>query len=79
MAGLSVMNSREDQFIEFSSSGRLADAGQTTIPYLDAQDVITKPPMPLSGVSLYFKASQGSGGFIAPRIHTYDVFVHQTN
>lgn len=79
MYGVSVMNRRDDQFIEFSASGRLADVAQTTIPYLDAQEVITKPPIPLSGVSLYFKASQGSGGFIAPRIHTYDVFAHQHN
>lgn len=52
------------------------DAAQTTVPFLDAQDVFTDPPMPIQGVNLILKTQDGSGGFIAPRIKTFDYSAH---
>lgn len=74
--GKSAINKRDDVYIEFTHSGVDADVAQTTIPYLDAQDVVPVPPMPLIGVGLYHKAAPGSGGFVGPRIYTYDVTAH---
>lgn len=74
--GQNVMNLRTDQLIKFTTSGWLADAAQTVVPYLDIQEVVTNPPCALSGVGMYHKAAQGSGGFIAPRVYTYDFSYH---
>lgn len=76
-----------------------ADAAQTTIPYLDAQDVISIPPCPisgkynfshfisklkstvnlfkrLSGAGIYHKGLNMYGGFVAPKLITYDYSPH---
>lgn len=74
--GKSVVNRKLNQYIAFTHTGMDADAAQTTIPYLDAQDVVPVPAMPLIGVGLYHKASTGSGGFVGPRVYTYDVTAH---
>lgn len=74
--GKSIMNKKKNQYVEFTHTGLDADVAQTTIPYLDAQDVVPVPPMPLIGAGLYHKASSGSGGFIGPRVYTYDVTAH---
>lgn len=49
------------------------DAAQTTVPFLDAQEVSASPITPLQGVGLYFKGRSGFGGFIAPKIETLDL------
>lgn len=48
------------------------DASQTTVPFLDAQDVVNDPPVPLEGVGLFLKGQDGFGGFITPKIMTFD-------
>lgn len=72
----SWINRQSETFIEFTHSGLEADAAQSTIPYLDAQDVETVPAMPLTGVGLYHKAAAGTGGFVGPRVFTYDLTQH---
>lgn len=72
----SDMASRTNQFIEFTHSGLNADAAQTTVPYLDAQEAVPIPPVPLVGVGLYFKGNQNNGGFVGPKIFTYDISSH---
>lgn len=74
--GRSAINRKPRQYIEFTHTGVDADAAQTTIPYLDAQDVVPVPPVPLLGVGLYHKAAPESGGFIAPSVFTYDMTSH---
>lgn len=74
--GPSVPDSRSEQFIEFTSSDLDLDAGQTTVPFIDAQDVAPNPPTPLSGAGLYHKGRKYSGGFIAPRVFTFDFSSH---
>lgn len=48
------------------------DAAQTTVPFLDAQDVVNNPPVPLEGVGIFLKGQDGYGGFISPKIKTFD-------
>jgi hypothetical protein len=48
------------------------DASQTTVPFLDAQDAVNNPPVPLEGVGIFLKGQDGYGGFITPRIKTFD-------
>ncbi|XP_041563006.1 uncharacterized protein LOC108139448 isoform X2 [Drosophila elegans] len=62
----------DNHFIEFANTGFDQDAGQSTVPFIDIQDVISDPAVPLSGIGLYFKGRDGFGGFLAPKIITYD-------
>lgn len=68
--------SSSDQFIEFTHSDFDKDAAQSTVPFLDAQSVVSDIHVPLSGAGLYHKGMVGSGGFIAPKIITYDYSQH---
>lgn len=52
------------------------DAAQSTVPFIDTQEVTSNPPVPLSGVGIYHKGRQGYGGFLAPKIMTYDFTPH---
>lgn len=72
----SIPTTRHNQFIEFGASDVDADLGQTTVPYLDAQDVVSVPPVALSGAGLYHKGQAGFGGFVAPKLITYDYARH---
>ncbi|KAH8302664.1 hypothetical protein KR044_009324 [Drosophila immigrans] len=64
--------SKNEQYLEFANTGLQKDAGQSTIPYIDIQEVVSNPPVPLSGLGIYYKSSPGYGGFVAPKIITYD-------
>lgn len=64
------------KYVKFTTTDKYKDAAQTTVPFFDAQHVSTKVPQALSGVGLYHKGRKGSGGFIAPKIFTYDVSQH---
>lgn len=73
------MQSNSDEFIEFTHTDFDKDAAQSTVPYLDAQSVTPNVHIPLSGAGLYYKTSWGSGGFIGPKIITYDYSKHVTD
>nr|XP_044251074.1 uncharacterized protein LOC108065941 isoform X1 [Drosophila takahashii] len=62
----------DNQFIEFTNTGFEQDAAQTTVPYIDIQDVVSDPVVPLSGIGIYYKGEDGYGGFLGPKIITYD-------
>jgi len=62
----------DNQYIEFTSTGLDQDAAQTTVPYIDIQEVVSEPMVPLSGIGVYYKSRDGYGGFLAPQIITYD-------
>jgi hypothetical protein len=68
----SVVISDSNSFIRFTHSDIGKDAAQSTVPFLDSQDVYSSPGSPLQGVGLYYKSQQGYGGFIAPKIETLD-------
>ena len=63
----------QDQYIEFTHSSRTGDAAQTTVPYIDSQPVLPYPPQWLSSVGLYYKRSEGYGGFVGLKVTTYNL------
>lgn len=54
----SFIDSQNDQYIIFSHSDIDTDAAQTTVPFLDAQDVTPAAPVPLAGAGLYHKGQR---------------------
>lgn len=38
--------------------------------------MISQPPVPLAGIGIYHKGRPGYGGFIAPKLMTYDFTPH---
>ncbi|KAH8312106.1 hypothetical protein KR044_009409 [Drosophila immigrans] len=65
-----------NKYLEFVNTGMVEDAAQTTIPFIDIQEVISNPPVPLHGIGIYYKRSSGYGGFVAPKIINYDFSPH---
>lgn len=74
--GASKILSSTNQYIEFTHTDMDSDGAQTTVPFLDAQEVASDPPVPLSGAGIYFKGRDRSGGFVAPKIISYDFALH---
>ncbi|XP_014289814.1 uncharacterized protein orion isoform X1 [Halyomorpha halys] len=74
--GASHIDSKSEQFVEFGPTDLDLDAGQTTIPFLDTQLVAPQPPVPLAGIGIYHKGRDYSGGYIAPKVITYDFSKH---
>lgn len=72
----SVIDSKPNQYVEFTHSDVERDAAQTTVPYIDAQDVVSKVPVALSGIGLYHKGQPNYGGFVGLRVHTYPFYPH---
>lgn len=64
--------STSNTFVKFTHSDINKDAAQTTVPFLDAQDVVNNPPVPLEGVGIFLKNQDGYGGFITPKVKTFD-------
>lgn len=69
-------DSKTNQFLNFAPTDLGKDVAQTTIPFIDIQPVTTNPPFPLSGAGIYHKGRSGFGGYIAPKIMTYDFTSH---
>lgn len=72
----SVMDSKSDQYLEFIHTDFDRDAAQTTVPFIDAQPVESALPVPLSGAGIYHKGRQHFGGFIGPKVITYNFRKH---
>lgn len=69
--------SKPYQFIKFTHSDFHLDASQSTVPFLDAQPVTSKPiAVPLQGIDLFLKGETGSGGFLTLSIKTFDYIKH---
>ena len=49
---------------------------QTTIPFIDVQNVSTKTGAWMSGAGLYHKGEIGYGGYIGIMLKTYDFSRH---
>ncbi|KAF7987386.1 hypothetical protein HCN44_003148 [Aphidius gifuensis] len=65
--------SEPGQQIQLQQTDEIKDAAQTTVPYLDIQDVESNPSQPLAGVGIYYKGNHGFGGFIGIRIFVIDM------
>lgn len=72
----SIPTSHTDQYIEFTHTDIDRDVAQTTVPFLDAQKVESLQAVPLSGAGIFHKGRDFFGGFIAPKVITYDVSQH---
>ncbi|KQS30547.1 uncharacterized protein LOC6551613 isoform X2 [Drosophila erecta] len=72
----SIPLSRHNQYIDFTNTGMDKDAAQSTVPFIDIQDVISNPPVPLAGIGIYYKGRNSYGGFLGPKIITYDFTPH---
>ncbi|XP_017096761.2 uncharacterized protein [Drosophila bipectinata] len=70
--------SQTNQYMEFVSSSREKDVAQNTLPFIDIQEVVPHPAVPLSGLGIYHKGRSGYGGFFAPKVVTYDFAKHLT-
>lgn len=77
-ASPSEIDSTTNQYIEFTHTDLERDVGQTTVPYIDAQDVISRVPVALSGAGVYHKGQSLYGGFIGLKLITYDFQPHIT-
>ena len=49
---------------------------QTTVPFIDVQDVAPKAATWLSGVGTYHKGNMGYGGYIGLSVQSYDFSRH---
>nr|XP_023013097.1 uncharacterized protein LOC111503107 [Leptinotarsa decemlineata] len=65
-----------NRYIDFTHTSFEKDAAQTTVPFFDIQPVTSFPQVPLKGAGLYYKGNPGYGGFVAPKITTYDFTQH---
>lgn len=66
----SQMFAEDNRYIKFQPSDMEKDGAQTIVPYLDTSTVSAY--VPLSGIGLYYKSALGYGGFIAPKLITFD-------
>lgn len=62
----------KNAFVTFGPSAFDTDIGQSTIPFIENLPIESKNPVVLAGVGLTHKGQVGSGGFIAPKLITYE-------
>lgn len=72
----SIPISGHNQYMDFVPSSVQRDLAQTTLPYIDIQAVTSNPPVPLAGVGIFYKGKLHNGGFLAPKLFTYDFVPH---
>lgn len=72
----SIPNNEPRKYVQFQPTDKHKDAAQTTVPFLDIQMVEPVHPVPLAGIGLYYKGQDGFGGYIAPKLVTYDYTQH---
>lgn len=67
-----IVMSKSNTYVQFQTTDWISDGSQTTVPFLDTQKVTVDPPLPISGVGLYYKSHEKSGGFIGLQLLTLD-------
>lgn len=71
------VDSKHDQYVEFTHSDLEADAAQSTVPFIDIQPVEPLKGAGLnSGAGIMHRGARGSGGYIALKLFTYDYSKH---
>ncbi|XP_034950421.1 uncharacterized protein [Chelonus insularis] len=55
-------------YIKFRPTDWFKDFAQHVVPFIDLQEVVTYPPKPLSGIGVYYRATEGFGGFLAFKV-----------
>ncbi|XP_044585893.1 uncharacterized protein LOC123265961 [Cotesia glomerata] len=66
---LNVIDSKTNQYAKFQTSDLVKDAGQSTMPFFDAQNVEGEIDFPLGGIGLFHRGHEGYGGFLAFKIY----------
>merc|ERR1711860_348099 len=66
----------DGKFVQFDSTSPEKDVMQTTIPFIDVQEVTPKSGSWLSGVGLYYKGNPGYGGLVGLSVSTFDFSRH---
>lgn len=74
----SIPDLESNKYIEFQPTDKNMDAAQTTVPFVDIQLVEAEHPGPLAGIGLYYKGQPYYGGYVAPKIITYNYTNHIT-
>ncbi|XP_039296531.1 uncharacterized protein LOC111046010 isoform X1 [Nilaparvata lugens] len=69
-------DSRNDTFLLFTHSSIDADVAQHTVPFFDTQQVAPNPVTPLAGAGLMHKGLPKFGGYVAPKVFTYNMADH---
>ncbi|KAK0079070.1 hypothetical protein PV326_008941, partial [Microctonus aethiopoides] len=64
---------QSNKFIQFQHTSIKKDAGYHTVPFFDGQSVETRMKFPLGGIGLFHRGRDGFGGYIAPRLITYNI------
>lgn len=72
----SEMYSDSNQYLLFTHTDIDLDAAQTTVPFIDTQIVAPQPAVPLAGIGVHYKGRRWFGGYIAPKVFTYDYSNH---
>lgn len=67
-----AMGTKDTDSIEFNPTGWIRDMAQTTIPFFDSIELEPYEMVPLHGVGIIYKYQHGYGGYIAPKLLTYD-------
>ncbi|XP_039753721.1 uncharacterized protein LOC120629046 isoform X2 [Pararge aegeria] len=71
------VDSKHDQYVEFTHSDFDADAAQSTVPFIDIQPLEPiKGTALISGAGIIHRGAHGTGGFIAAKLFTYDYSRH---
>ncbi|XP_016843826.1 uncharacterized protein LOC100122910 [Nasonia vitripennis] len=68
--------SKPDSFVKFGPTGLEQDVGQSTIPFIDLQEVSSSPQIPMSGAGIYLKRRSNNGGFLTLKLFSYDHTQH---
>lgn len=69
-------DSSKTDYVEFTTSSLFDDAGQTTIPFIDSREVTTKPPAPLTGITLIHLGQRGFGGVVSFKLNIFNFVRH---
>ncbi|KAK0175166.1 hypothetical protein PV327_008940 [Microctonus hyperodae] len=64
-----------NKFIQFRHTSIKKDIGSHTVPFFDGQSVESSG-FPLGGIGLFYRQRDGFGGYIAPRLLTYNITWH---
>uniref|UniRef100_A0A0C9RN92 MPN_138_1 protein n=1 Tax=Fopius arisanus TaxID=64838 RepID=A0A0C9RN92_9HYME len=65
-----IPSTQSNLFLKFQESDLKKDAGQSTIPFWDIQEVVTMPSGPLTGIGIFHKGHRDRiyGGYLAFRL-----------
>ncbi|CAL4125405.1 unnamed protein product [Meganyctiphanes norvegica] len=74
--GATQITAEDNSYIEFGQSSLHKDISQSTVPFFDAQKVSPIQPAWLSGVGIYHKSREGTGGFLGLQVLTYNISEH---